>query len=195
MAIVGRRFLSWNMNFTVRRNTPLSKLSKITLSFRGFRSFFDAGKTFFFSRVIVFRLTPVITLVRSTGHDRGIRAVFFFASDSKKLSSDVLCLTSKCVCKFMYITHISLNFGQFTLIQRQKPNICVRKCICLQLLINQIVNDNFFYKLLCMKVRLQAGFEPSTLSVKKKFSCTLPTSHPLRCLCRWQTVRIIMLNW
>jgi len=28
---------------------------------------------------------------------------------------------------------------------------------------------------------------------KEKFSCTLPTSPPLRYLCRWQTVHIIML--
>jgi len=50
------------------------------------------------------------------------------------------------------------------------------------------------YKLLCMNIRLQAGFEPSTLSVQKKCSCTLPTAPPLRCHCRWQKVRFIMLT-
>jgi len=62
----------------------------------------------------------------------------------------------------------SLNFGPFTLIQRHKLNIFVRVCLCLQLVMNQIVNDKKIYKLLCMKIRLQPGFEPSTVGVQKK---------------------------
>jgi len=83
----------------------------------------------------------------------------------------------------------SLNFVQFTLIQQQKPNICVRKCICLQLLINEIVNiKNINYYVWKYDFKQDSNHRPS-----EKFSCTLPTSPPLRCLCRWQTVRIIML--
>ena len=45
-----------------------------------------------------------------------------------------------------------------------------------------------------MKIRLQAGFKPLTLSAKQtQFACTQPTSAPLRCLYQAETVCIIML--
>jgi len=142
-------------------------------------------------------------------NDRGIRTVFFFASDSQKRKTDLRIFTtcafinwrlrlSDAISQVMYyvwlqnafvnsciqltlyssikpvnqVKHIeqikqlsfSLNFVQFTLIQRQKPNICVKKCICWQLLINEIVNDkNINYYVWKYDFKQDSNHRPSML--------------------------------
>jgi len=94
----------------------------------------------------------------------------------RHLSNDVLCcLTSKCVCKFMYTTQLvfsiktvnhvkhseqikqlsfSLTFVQFTLIQRQKPLILNIYLCCRTLL----ASFRASMRLLRMSHRVQKAF-------------------------------------